>query len=69
MIDMDPSSLLQQPPRSTPAKWQHDMYANGFGGGFQGRGGGGPSSGSKLLVSNLDYGVSDDDIRVSTVFT
>ena len=51
-------------------KWQHDMYQgdmNGFtqaqtpGGRMTGGGGGG----AKLIISNLDYGVSDDDIRVS----
>lgn len=47
--------------------WSHDLYAGGGGGGagrtkvFVRRSA--PSaSGSKLMVSNLDFGVSDDDI-------
>lgn len=47
--------------------WQHDMYANQGGvGAVAGGGGGGASSietGTKLYISNLDYGVSNDDIK------
>uniref|UniRef100_A0A7C9DWF6 RRM domain-containing protein n=1 Tax=Opuntia streptacantha TaxID=393608 RepID=A0A7C9DWF6_OPUST len=41
--------------------WQHDMFASQGGGG-----GGGASSietGTKLYISNLDYGVSNDDLK------
>jgi THO complex subunit 4 len=47
--------------------WKHDMFEGGkkrLGGGGGGIGGGGPLGGSaKLLVSNLDFGVSDADIN------
>lgn len=60
--------FCEQPARRAPdAAWQHDMYDN-----FApaapagGRGmGGGIETGTKLYISNLDYGVSNDDIKVS----
>lgn len=43
-------------------RWNHDMYQGGGGGG----GGRIQQSGpAKLLISNLDFGVSDSDIHVS----
>ncbi|KAM6972112.1 aly/REF export factor 2-like [Aplochiton taeniatus] len=58
-------------PRELPDKWQHDMYDGGLGGrtgggGATGGGSGGGrglEAGGKLLVSNLDFGVSDADIK------
>lgn len=45
--------------RDLPDKWDHDMYSGGRGGGDRGA----RSSTAKLSVSNLDFGVSDEDMR------
>ena len=53
-----------------PDVWEHDMYSEGAGGnrrmsgGGGGAGFGGAGGLGKLLVSNLDYGVNDSDIKV-----
>lgn len=51
-------------PKELPDRWQHDMYTETAG---VRRAiaaiGGGAASVAKLLVSNLDYGVSDADIK------
>lgn len=52
-------------PRELPDKWQHDMFEE-HAGGHRGQSAGAErsvESSGKLLVSNLDFGVSDSDVR------
>lgn len=54
-------------PRELPDKWQHDMFDDHAGVQRSIQNTRSEASG-KLLVSNLDFGVSDSDIRVSLFF-
>ena len=66
-------------PKQLPNKWQHDLFDGSTGGGSGGGGGGsfgnrtgrtgggmsgGLSTGTKLHISNLDFGVSESDVEV-----
>lgn len=60
--------FLNLQPRELPDKWQHDMFDDGFGSSRVQRQDSSPVIGlettGKLLVSNLDFGVSDGDLKV-----
>jgi hypothetical protein len=54
--------------RAPETTWQHDMFEDGTGGAL------GPAArasgietGTKLYISNLDFGVSNDDIKVCDI--
>ncbi|XP_077381718.1 aly/REF export factor 2-like isoform X2 [Festucalex cinctus] len=53
-------------PRELPDKWQHDMFEQHDGGEHTGQSSGADrraENSAKLLISNLDFGVSDTDIK------
>uniref|UniRef100_A0A3B4AGV4 RRM domain-containing protein n=1 Tax=Periophthalmus magnuspinnatus TaxID=409849 RepID=A0A3B4AGV4_9GOBI len=53
-----------RPAPELPDKWQHDKFEESFGGSRrQVSAGRAVESGCKLLISNLDFGVSESDIQ------
>lgn len=51
-------------PFQEPDHWEHDLFDPGQQGGPRGRSVGGLSTGTKIVISNLDFNVSDSDIKV-----
>ncbi|KAI4373478.1 hypothetical protein MLD38_011600 [Melastoma candidum] len=62
-----PYALVPAAAKGPNTTWQHDLFVDqGFGGGFQGGVTARASAivtGTKLYISNLDYGVSNEDIK------
>eukprot|EP00897_Mesotaenium_endlicherianum_P007898 jgi/Mesen1/7136/ME000037S06497 len=58
-----PYGLAKPSPMATDAAWQHDLYENGAAAGVGAPGGRAIETGTKLYISNLDFGVSNEDIK------
>ena len=58
------ASLICLQPRNIPDRWEHDMFESGGQAKRTSFGSGGLSTGSKLHISNLDFGVTESDIQV-----
>lgn len=56
-------STPYQRPFREPDHWEHDLFDAGQGGNDRGRPIGGLSTGTKIVISNLDFNVSDSDIK------
>lgn len=66
-----PRTMSEQSIRRAPdSTWQHDLFEDGTGGVLApGSRASGIETGTKLYISNLDYGVSNDDIKVCHFFS
>lgn len=49
-------------------QWSHDLYQNGQGNNKFKRNSVGQIGTAKLVISNLDFGVNDADIKVNIIF-
>ncbi|CAN0926650.1 THO complex subunit 4A [Linum grandiflorum] len=59
------SAPYSKPPQAPESSWQHDKFTDVSGAVASGRGSRAASleTGTKIYISNLDYGVSEDDIK------
>lgn len=64
MVSIPIQLFISFQPRNIPDKWEHDMYDGAGRRSSAGGSSGGLTTGGQLQISNLDFGVTESDIRV-----